>query len=196
MYQKFTTPALVLSVYRSRESAVVNVLLTRDYGVVSATAEGIRCLNSKLRSGLTQFAYSDITLVRGRGGWRIVTAEPRSHFYNDLRDNPAARKVVARVALLCRRLMDESADGQALFHTVLTGFRMLAHSGQSQLPAIERLTVLRLLFVLGYLENRPVWREFLESESWDESLVSRMSMPELIDQATYDINRSLSESGL
>jgi len=195
MYHKYSTPALVLAVYRRRESAVVLSLLTRDHGLITASAQGVRRLGSKLRYSLTQFSVSEVVLVRGRGGWSVVNAQSLSQPFFDLRDSSRSQAVVSSISALCQKLMDEGQGYDDVFEVVISGFDLLRSvHDKRQIKAIERIMVMRLLYMMGYLEKKNPWSVFLSNKNWSAELVEQMSP--LIKLATLSINRSLTTSDL
>ncbi len=131
----------------ARESGLVLTLLTEDFGLVRAKAEGLRKPGAKLASALQTLCESDVTLVRGKDGWRITGALLVENRFLAL---PAdARACAARSASLFLRLMPEGAleaGFLSLYQTLLTE---LASLPVSQHDALECRTALNLLILLG-----------------------------------------------
>jgi len=74
-YHIYTTRGIVLSERPVREADRIYTIITRDLGLVQATALGVRKEASKLRGALEPFVLSKISLVRGKEHWRITSAE-------------------------------------------------------------------------------------------------------------------------
>lgn len=74
-YHIYTTKALVLSERPLREADRVYSILTRDLGLIRATALGVRKEGSKLRGSLEPVSLISVSLVRGKEYWRITSAE-------------------------------------------------------------------------------------------------------------------------
>ena len=74
-YHIYTTKGLVLSERPLREADRVYSILTRDLGLVRATALGVRKEASKLRGALEPITFVRVSLVRGKEYWRITSAD-------------------------------------------------------------------------------------------------------------------------
>ena len=74
-YHIYTTRGLVLSERPVREADRIYNILTRDFGLVRATALGVRKINSKLRGSIEPVSLSNVSLVRGKEHWRLTSAE-------------------------------------------------------------------------------------------------------------------------
>ncbi|GEM_PF-1050605 len=192
MYHKFTTSALVLAVYKKGETASAVVLLTRDWGRVVVSAQGLRSMKSKLRYSLTQFSRCRVTLVRGRGGWRLVSAESYGNIFSELRDKPEAGTRAARVINLCDKLMDESRESREVFDTISTGLDFMRYfATDEEIAGIERIILLRVLWLEGWLTRNGVCASFLNIGQWDKGLVRAVNS--VSGRVTREINRSLAE---
>src|SRR5678810_1294690 len=109
-YHIYTTKGLVLSARPVREADRTYAILTRDLGLVRASATGVRKESSKLRGALEPFVISNISLVRGKEYWRITSAEV-------LRPIPAEAGIGRPLALL-ERLVAREAAHPKLFDTI------------------------------------------------------------------------------
>src|SRR5665213_790119 len=74
MYQKYNTDALVLGSRELAEADKVFALYTKDFGLVRARASSIRSEHSKMRYALQKFSRANVSLVRGKRGWRAAGA--------------------------------------------------------------------------------------------------------------------------
>lgn len=133
------TEAVVLGRHDFGEANRWYHLLTPDFGLVVARAQGVRELKSKLNGHLALFGHAQISLVRGREYWRLIGAEEALHE----KFSPASLKSQARVAGLLRRLLPEAGADPELFALVQRGF--------SDLPAGEVALVWNILRLLGYI---------------------------------------------
>lgn len=133
-YHIYTTKGLVLSARPVREADRIYSILTRDLGLVRASATGVRKEQSKLRGALEPFVISQISLVRGKEYWRITSAET-------LRLIPAEAGLGRPLALL-ERLVQGEAVHPELFDTI-----------EAHLEADETTLVAHMLHHLGYLKK-------------------------------------------
>ncbi len=60
------TSGIVLKTTKYGETGIIATLLTRDFGRVSAIAQGVRTKKSRLLSGLQLFAYSEIVMYKAK----------------------------------------------------------------------------------------------------------------------------------
>lgn len=139
-YHIYTTKGLVLKATPLREADRTYAILTRDLGLVRASASGVRKEGSKLRGALEPFVISQISLVRGKEFWRITSAEV-------VRQVPASAGLGRPLALLERLVPGEAAHPE-LFDTV-----------EENLLAEETTLVANILHQLGYLKREDLGLE-------------------------------------
>ena len=195
-YHLYHTPALVLGSEPFGEGSKRFTLFTRELGAVVASARSVREERSKLRYGLQELSLSEVTLVRGREQWRVTNAALSENLFGALRGNRAALEVCVRISRLLRRLLAGEEKHEALFDTVIAGFRFLETLPDANLHrGSEIVLVLRILFLLGYLAPRCEFDALLSSPAfWDEKTVSRaLSFRAL---AILEINHSLRQTQL
>lgn len=96
-YHIYTTKGIILSTKPYQEADRVYKILTREFGLIYATATGVRRAESKLRGSLEPLRISSISLVRGKEFWRITSAEslgPISQSVSTLRPLSLLEKLV------------------------------------------------------------------------------------------------------
>jgi DNA repair protein RecO (recombination protein O) len=147
MYQKYQTDALVLGSYELGEADKTLVLFTRDFGLVRARASAIRTEKSKMRSALQDYAQANVSLVRGKRGWRAAGARAGRGFSDAI--HPKSMGAMARISELVTRLVGGEEKNEYLYET-LAGARSALLSGTSS-ETVEILCVARILYSLGYL---------------------------------------------
>ncbi|OHA90560.1 MAG: hypothetical protein A2832_01025 [Candidatus Zambryskibacteria bacterium RIFCSPHIGHO2_01_FULL_44_22b] len=133
-YHIYTTKGIVLSERPVREADRIYNILTRDFGLVRATALGTRKGTSKLRGHIEPFSLSYISLVRGKEHWRATSAEY-------IRNIPAHPSVVRPLALI-EKLIQGEVSHPELFDAI-----------EKYLESDEITLVSRILFHLGYLKE-------------------------------------------
>lgn len=144
-YRIYRTETIVLRSYPYREADRTLVLYTEDFGLVYARAQGIRHERSRLRYGLTDLAHSQVALVRGKAGWRVTGAVPRSTY-------PIERNALlalARISVLVTRLVHGEDQNAYLFNTIMSAHQRLREGERADL--IEVVSVSRILHALGYI---------------------------------------------
>ena len=157
MHHLYHTEAFVLSSYPHGETGVVFSLLTKEYGLLRATAQGLRTPQSKLRPTLQLFSQARTTLVHGKAGWRITTAQPLANVFYLFLEQPRVQEMFARVFSLIRRLVAGEEDASKLFSIceAAVSFCRNQKPDEDTLRWVEVLLVVRILHELGYVGNLP-----------------------------------------
>ncbi len=154
-HHTYHTDGFVLSARPVGESNHYLSILTRDLGLVRATARSSREERSKLRYALQSYARATISLVHGKEMWRIVGAVAAGSILPAAGEHRAlGREIVARVARLLERLIPGEGGDAVLFETVdqLAGIvRADERVSREALANVECIAVLRILRALGYL---------------------------------------------
>ncbi len=133
-YHIYTTKGIVLSERPVREADRIYTILTRDLGLVRATALGVRNSASKLRGNMEPFSLSSISLVRGKEHWRLTSAESIRNIHNSL--------AIARPLALLEKLVQGESTHPELFDTI-----------ERYLGESEEKLVAQILYHLGYLKK-------------------------------------------
>lgn len=146
-YSVYTTSGFILGSAPSGEANKVYALYTRDFGLVRASAQGVRHLKSKLRYNLGDFGRASFSLVRGRETWRLTGAVAEPAAEAD-RESAAMR---ARVLTLVKRLVQGEERNDALFAALESLFGEGTRATGDD-AAFETLALARVLSALGYVD--------------------------------------------
>ncbi|MAG12398.1 DNA repair protein RecO [bacterium] len=193
------TEGIVLRNTPSGEANCLINLFTKDFGLVTAHAQGVREIKSKLRYHLQYLSYSNIDLVFGRGGWRITNAAEKKKFFPisfhkyGIRQHTA---VVARVASLLRRLLKGEEKNEPLFKDMVSGFALLSSGelAEEDVRAAEVVIVMRILNHLGYWGEDAILSPFLAGDIGNREEISNIKKQ--TSRAVGAINRALQETQL
>ena len=214
MHRIYNTEAYVLKSLNFGEANKFFFLFTKDFGLIRASAQGIRHLKSKLRYSLQDFCYTKISLVRGREMWRITGAEKITTFCHSCAGrNPeilglnssnnslievSSEKflILSRIFSLLLRLLHGEEKNEKIFELLNSGMLFLKQEKVSKdlLGSFEALMALRILSALGYIGNLGDLNKFVESPYWDSLLLEEMSLLRI--KAVEEINKSLKETHL
>ncbi|KKU49566.1 MAG: repair protein RecO protein [Parcubacteria group bacterium GW2011_GWB1_49_7] len=134
-YHIYTTKGIILSAQPVREADRVYNILTRDLGLVRASALGVRKAASKLRGNIEPVSLSSVSLVRGKDSWRLTSAE--------LIKKIPAEEAIARPLALLEKLVQGEAIHPELFDVV---------EKSATLGVAEIDFVAQILYHLGYLK--------------------------------------------
>lgn len=190
-YDIHDTEALVLKTFPCGEDSLFALLLTRDFGLLYARAQGARKQLSKLRSGLTESSHISVGLLFGKSGWRVTYLIPHKNILFSLGGNLAAKRAVVNIMTVCGRLMNESETDQGIFEAVCRGLLEISENGSRgrELRDRERSIMLRVLYSLGYIELK-TYSGFIDIER----SLGKDSLPEKVSlqkRMSREINRAL-----
>ncbi|MEK7505658.1 MAG: DNA repair protein RecO [Patescibacteria group bacterium] len=192
MYRIYNTEAVVLSGSPTSEGSRTFSLLTEDFGLIQAHAEGVRKSASKFRHALQTFSLVSVSLVRGRGKFRIIHANTTSSYREIMKSVPGALSLCGRISWLLRRMIPEEEKNRAVYLSVKEFFLLLPKMQEEQFPLLEIAAVMRILSALGYFPARSEYHTLFEG---DISLV----LPRIKDlrkNIIADINTALVDSHL
>ncbi len=196
MYHLYHTPAFVVGSSPRGEGSKVFSLFTRELGLLRATATSVREERSKLRYGLQDFSYSEVTLVRGKEFWRLARAEPRFSVATELRGRVSALYMFGRIFRLLERLLAGEEKNEQLFTAVLESMRFVSGASEvKRVEGVEVVLVLRILYLLGYLAPREEFGSFLRDfNRWDDTVIEEALLCKSL--ALSHINESLRQTQL
>lgn len=147
MRHKYSSAAIVLTHSPLSEASSLVTLLTADFGILRARSQGLRKPGAKMGAGLQTLAESDVTLLKGKEGWRLAGSILARDWAHAL--TPPSRTRAGRVAELMLRFVHGEANDPALF-TIYTNFiGALPNLPEEEQDAAECLAVLRILRALG-----------------------------------------------
>ena len=193
MHRIYITEAIVLGKRFSGEATTTVALLTRDLGLVRASARSARAEKSKLRYGLQLLTRGRYSLVRGKHEWRLTGVEQVSREF--LSADTARRVAFGRVAKLPLRLVAGEEHTPTLYTSVVEGFSYLAAAAtDTDAEAIECVLVLRILAHLGYLPQRQELMPFVADSLFSLELTAQAAKSRALLIKT--INESLGATGL
>jgi recombinational DNA repair protein (RecF pathway) len=150
VYATYTTDAIVCGTFARNTADASYLLFTRDAGMLYADAKSVREERSRQRYALQDFSLARVSLVKGKGGWRIGSIQSEANFYHQANDKTSRGQVVSLVRLLRRFLRGEEAH-ESLFDFVVTGLRLITTATPTEVHVTEMIQ-LRVLAELGYVD--------------------------------------------
>lgn len=148
MQHKYVTRAVVLARSPIKEAGVTVTLLTEELGLVRARAEGLRRSGAKLAHALQTLSETEVTLLRGKEGWRLSGAVLTTPWFSLL--SPAARLRAGKRASLITRLVQGEEIDAALFTIYYTFLMRLHQTPEEEHDSAELVATLESLMVLGH----------------------------------------------
>jgi DNA repair protein RecO len=193
MHHIYHTEGIILGSKNYGEAGKYYSLLTRDLGLINASAQGIRKISSKLRFVLQDFSYVKVDLVRGKDFWRITSASKTNTLENISR-NPVAIHIFANISRLLKRLLTGEYPNVLLFADLLKGLHFLEKSKEeSEMQNIETIIVLRILNNLGYIGENEMLQKITKSP-FEENLIFEAGRSRT--KILSEINKAIRETHL
>lgn len=180
----YTTEALVCGSYNRGHADRLYYLFTKNLGLVEASAKSVREERSRQRYALQDFSLAQVTLVRGRGGFKIGSVIPLTNFYHNT-DSREMRTAIVSVVKSIRRYIHGEEPQQFLYQDSIEGLCKIISTKDEIQQFWTILTESRTLFHLGYVAPSPalqaLFNEPLETIEPDFSLIP--SLQEIIREA-------------
>lgn len=191
MYQKYHTEALVLGSREYGEADKVFSLFTSDFGLVRARASSVRSETSKMRYALQKFSRTNVSLVKGKRGWRAAGAQAMKAASGD----PHGISAFARISELVLRLVHGEEKNDYLFAALVEAHdALMAPANSNVLGTIEIVCVARILFSLGYISSEALSTAlFTHTAYTGESLLEAETLK---DKLLSSINKAIAETQL
>ena len=104
-YSVYSTRGFILGSAPSGEAGKTYFLYTEQFGLVRATAIGVRHLKSKLRYNLEDYGFVTFSLVRGKEFWRITGAVSEAGAGHDSPTGQDLLQARARILSFMKRLV-------------------------------------------------------------------------------------------
>ncbi|HPS21394.1 MAG TPA: DNA repair protein RecO [Candidatus Paceibacterota bacterium] len=195
MHYIYHTEGLILGSRNYGETGKYYYIFTRDLGMIFASAQGVRKMESKLRFVLQDFSYVKIDFVKGKDFWRITSASKTNELENVSKKRETL-EVFANISRLLIRLLAGEEANEILFDDLLNGLFILEKcetNNNEVLRNIEAVIVLRILNNLGYIGGGKITDEIIKSP-FEQELVFKVSKNRT--KILSEINRALRESHL
>jgi recombinational DNA repair protein (RecF pathway) len=150
-YQTYTTEALVCGSHHSQTSDRSYLLFTASAGMLWASAKSVREEKSKQRYALQDFSLLRVSLVKGKSGWRIGSAEAIGNAFLAA-EKREERAFVKNIVSLLRRYI----HGQESLPQVFADVRcVFIEQAVPKDDVLQLVFTIRLLHALGYISETP-----------------------------------------
>ncbi len=193
MHHIYHTEGIILGSRSHGEAGRYYYIFTRNLGMVTAVAQGVRKMSSKLRFVLQDFSYLKIDLVQGKNIFRVTNAS-KTGLLEQITKRPENFAVFANIARLLKRLLAGVEPNEDLFTDLLNGLSILEKTQKKEdLRNIEVIIVLRILNNLGYIGENDILESLIKSP-FEENLIFKVS--ESRNHILSKINKALKETHL
>lgn len=150
--------------------------------MVWATARSVREERSKQRSALQDFSRIRVSLVKGKSGWRIGSAEALGNAFMNV-ESRKQRGLINFVVIQLRRYVHGEIPLERIY---ADAFEIVTQSKQfeEQNILVQKLFLVRLLSELGYIAPSSLW----------VSVVDALSIIDALAQSTPDMQRFIEKA--
>lgn len=162
-YKTYITKAIVCGSKDSYTSDRSYLLFTEDAGMLWASARSVRVEKSKQRFALQDFSIIRVSLVKGKGGWRIGSVEAISNPFMECSAREARAGILSVLKLLRRFLHGEEAQPSIYDDAVMALSCLSVAEGDDVIDLQDQFT-LRTLNSLGYIAPHDSYNGLLKSE--------------------------------
>ena len=202
MHHIYQTEGIILGGADFGEANKYLFIFTKDFGLIRVAAQGLRRLKSKLQSGLQDFSWADLSLVRGKSIWRITNASYKQNFYNSFSSDKEKLIAVIHILILLKKLLPDEGRNETLYAIIMGALSFLKKERllAEEIGSFEKIVLIRTLHNLGYfnerkkISNRARYEIFLKSPYWKKDLLTEMT--EIKTDAVRDINEALNATHL
>ena len=145
------TDGLIIRDLNVGEDDRIVTILTRERGIIRASARGARRAKSRLSTSTRLFCYSDFALYRGHEKYIIDDAQPLEFFLGVDRelDGLALAQYFAQLSAV---LVPEEEQAEPFLRLMLNALSFIK-SAKRPLPIIKAAFELRLLTMSGYMPD-------------------------------------------
>ena len=153
-YVTYTTQAIVCGTYDRNTFDRSYRLFTRELGMLYANARSVRKESSLQRMALQDFSLIKVSLVKGKGGWKIGSVTEVKNYYGHAIDKEARGSVVKIMRLIRRFLAGEETHIE-LFDECIAALELFA-GALTDRTCYEQVYTQRILAQLGYIKASDV----------------------------------------
>ncbi len=198
MHHIHTTLGLVIQSRPHSEASKIIYILTRDFGLITAIAQGIRYERSKLRYKVQDYNFANFSLVKGKEFWRLVGADEIIPVANGSEKLSSIKhQILCKVSALLMRLVHGEEKSEQIYDCVWNFYNFdfeSAYNNQDYVGTIESLLVLRILYWLGYVSDTLDFVGLLKKVEFDDAIIKILIEKRII--MNKSINNALRESHL
>lgn len=194
-YHIYHTPGIIIGKTKVGEANELYTIFTRELGLISATAQGVRLQKSKLRASLQEYTIADFSIVRGKEMWRITNTREQYNIFFRLRDEDGKIRSVAKLFLRVRRFVTGEEATKDLYDVcgALIECVFSTDIRKEHLSDFDRLAFLHVLHNLGYGTKDIVVDELIAAPLNVDTVERVSSLRRHIDRA---MERAVRESHL
>ena len=182
MYEIYNTEGIILGSGDIGEANKFITIFSEQFGLISATAQSVRQIKSKLKHGLQKFTVANISLVRGKEVWRITNVEYKQNLYYELRENKIKLKAMISILILIKKLLAGEKYNEKLYKIIRRSISFLKKNelSKEEISDFENVVIIRVLHNLGYFDEnkevngKKIYKEIITTSSWDKEILKEI----------------------
>lgn len=145
------TDGLIIRCLNVGEADRIVTILSRERGIIRASARGARRVKSRISTATRLFCYSDFTLYKGRDNYIIDDAQP-IEFFIGVNKELESLALAQYFAQLCAAVAPEEENAELFLRLMLNSLKFI-ENGKHPLPLIKAVFELRILTMSGYMPD-------------------------------------------
>lgn len=145
------TDGIVLKEVKTKESDRILTILTRDKGLITASAKSSLRTKNKLTSATGLLSWSDFVLYEGRTMYSVNEAQSKNVFF-ELRRDIEVLSTAMYFAELSSVFTTDETTAEEILELLITAFNKLC-KGKQPATLIKSAFELKLLSNTGYMPN-------------------------------------------
>lgn len=191
-YHIYTTEGIILKRAVFGEANILLHILTKDLGLIVASAQGARLSKSKLKGSLQEYSLVSVSLVKGKNGWKITNAHLLKNFFFEAENK--AHKFFSKISKILLKMIVGESKHQEIFDITQKSFELLLELEESDIGYLEILSVLNILYELGYVAKEERIEKFIGLDVFKKEVLKISNETKIYIVST--INKALKESHL
>ena len=148
---KIQTPGLIIKETNIGENDKLLVILTKDYGIIRAFADGVRRMKSKNSAATSLLCYSNFILYKNKDTYKVGDSAPIEMFF-DLRYHLEELSLAQYFCDMAIKLTAEDFEPTEILRLLLNSLHFLTKQNKP-LNIIKAVTELKLISLAGFMPN-------------------------------------------
>lgn len=178
----------ILDSFPYGESGRILKILTKEFGIMSVVATGVRELKSKMRGSMDVLQLVTFEYVEGKEVNRLTGIHEKEKFMNIF--TIPKRRVVSNVVNFVLRTVVGQTQNDRLWESFLEGMSVLNEGGrEAAAQQIEIIWLIKILVALGY------WEEG-KNDTFTKENIEYLSNQENAKIIVEEINKSIQTTHL
>lgn len=161
--RSYKTKAIIIKQYEVGEADRIIIAFSRDLGLITLSARGVRKTLAKLKGHLELYTYSQLLIHKSRGAIDIITGAETIYSFKKLRESLENTSRIFLIFEFLNRVLPEREEHKKIFDLLLFVLKELEKQ-----PERERRLILSSHFLLRTLKElgyAPHFRECIRCQS-------------------------------